>query len=61
MICGEMNLPSINCTIVHTATIFSSITGEVTSATINAGVMAIAGPKYGTTLVNDAIIARISA
>ncbi|MNI87021.1 hypothetical protein D3C73_1441700 [compost metagenome] len=61
MICGEMNLPSISCTIVQTAIILSNITGDVTSATINAGVMAIAGPRYGTTLVNEAIIARINA
>ncbi|MNE63742.1 hypothetical protein D3C80_1591130 [compost metagenome] len=45
MICGEMNLPSISWTAVQTKIIFSSIKGEVTSATINAGVIAMAGPR----------------
>ncbi|EFS01822.1 hypothetical protein NT04LS_3252, partial [Listeria seeligeri FSL S4-171] len=35
--------------------------GEVTIAMIIAGVIAIAGPRYGTILVHAAMIARVSA
>src|SRR5690625_4705389 len=58
---GEMKFPSKNCTIAHTIANFTSIHGDVTSAIIIAGVIAMIGPKYGTTLVIAAIIAKTIA
>ncbi|MNN40208.1 hypothetical protein D3C81_1542700 [compost metagenome] len=52
-------MPSISWTTVHTTISFNSMIGDVTMATMIAGVIAMAGPRYGTMLVNEAMMASV--